>query len=215
MTIPNPNITYPIDGVNRLVFLKNVIKTENVEIGDYTYYDDPVCPESFLDNVLYHFDFIGDRLIIGKFCQIASGATFIMNGANHPTGGFSTYPFAAFGGAWSGRFKGELTGTFKGDTVIGHDVWIGNGALILPGVTVGHGSIIGARSVVTRDVPPYSVVAGNPAKVIRTRFDAKTVDALLDLAWWGWPIERITSAIADIGQGNLEALKAIRATFHG
>lgn len=207
MTIPDPGQTYPIEGIHRTVFLRNVVNAPNIEIGDYTYYDDPERPEAFLDNVLYHFPFIGDRLIIGRFCQIASRATFVMNGANHATGGLSTYPFAAFGGDWSGRFEGELDGEIKGDTVVGHDVWIGYDALLMPGVTVGHGAIIGARSVVTRDVPPYAIVAGNPATVVRSRFDEPTVDALLQCAWWDWPVERITEAIADIATGDLGALR--------
>lgn len=213
MSIPDPHQKYPIEGIERTVFLNNIIDAPNVEIGNYTYYDDPDHPEGFLENVLYHFPFIGDRLVIGKFCQIASGVTFIMNGANHRFTGFSTYPFAAFGGDWANRFDGELDGEIKGDTVVGNDVWIGYDTLFMPGVTIGHGAIIGARSVVTRDVAPYTIVAGNPATPIRTRFDNATVETLLKMAWWDWPIDHITEAIPDISAGNLEALKARSDSF--
>lgn len=196
-------------GVDRLVFLSNVVKNPRIEVGRFTYYDDPDDPEGFERNVLYHFDFIGDRLKIGAFCQIAAGATFIMNGGNHAQTGLSTYPFFAFGGDWAGRFAGETDFPMKGDTVIGNDVWIGTKAVILPGVTIGDGAIVGAHSVVTRDVPPYTIVAGNPATAIRTRFDDATIAALLELSWWAWPIERITQAIPALGTGDVAALRAL------
>jgi len=207
MPIPNPDTTNPIEGIERTVFLKNIVDDPSIEIGDYTYYEDPEGPESFLKNVLYNFPFINDRLIVGKFCQIAIGVTFVMNGANHRTRGLSTYPFAAFGGDWAGHFDGELDGEFKGDLVVGNDVWLGYQALLMPGVKIGNGSIIGARSVVVDDVPPYAVVAGNPAKVRKKRFDDRTIEALLRIAWWDWPPSLITEAIAEIGNGDIEALE--------
>ncbi|MEQ8449956.1 MAG: CatB-related O-acetyltransferase [Nitratireductor sp.] len=206
---PDPSRRYPMPGVDRLVFLQAVVTNPRIEVGRFTYYDDPDGPEGFERNVLYHFDFIGDRLKIGPFCQVAAGATFIMNGGNHAQNGLSTYPFFAFGGEWAGRFEGETDAPLKGDTVIGADVWIGAKAVIMPGLTIGDGAIIGAHAVVTRDVAPYAVAAGNPAEEIRRRFDAATIEALLDLRWWDWPVERITQAIPALGRGDLAALRAL------
>ncbi len=168
-------------------------------MGDYTYYDDPDDAENFNSNVLYHFDFIGDKLIIGKFCQIATGVRFIMNGANHAIEGFSTFPFKAFGGPWSDV---PLTPVNKGNTVIGNDVRIGNAVTIMPGVNIGDGAILASNSVVTKDIEPYSIVGGNPAKFIRQRFDDSTIQKLVGLKWWDWPIQKITRYAKDIAQGN-------------
>jgi len=206
---PDPARRFPMHGVDRLVFLQAVVKSPRIEVGRCTYYDDPDDPEGFERNVLYHFDVIGDRLKIGAFCQIAAGATFIMNGGSHAQSGLSTYPFFGFGGDWAGRFEGEADAPLKGDTVIGNDVWIGTRATILPGVTIGDGAIVGAHAVVTRDVAPYAVVAGNPAVEIRKRFDDATIEALLDLRWWAWPVERITQATPALGRGDIAALKAL------
>lgn len=205
---PSPTQRYPMPGITRLVFLKNVLKNPAIQVGDFTYYDDPEGPEGFERNVLYHFDFIGDCLIIGKFCQIAAGARFIMNGGNHRMNGFSTYPFPIFGQGWKGHFEGELDVPFKGDTVIGNDVWIGHDALFMPGVRVGDGAIIGTRAVVTQDVPPYAVVGGNPARLIRYRFDDATIAALLRIRWWEWDIAKITRNLPAIGRTDLAALEA-------
>jgi virginiamycin A acetyltransferase len=185
----NPETLYPIKGIERTVFLKNIIKNPQIIVGDYTYYDDPEDPYNFEKNVLYLFDFIGDRLIIGKFCQIASGVSFIMNGANHSLEGISTYPFKVFGDPWS---SAELNLVTKGDTIIGNDVWIGNAARFMPGVKIGDGAIIAANSLVTKDVEPYSIVGGNPAKEIRKRFSEEKIKSLLDLKWWDWPQEKIS-----------------------
>ena len=203
---PNPNNPAPVEGFPLVCFLKNFITSPNIVVGDYTYYDDPDGPENFEKNVLYHFDFIGDRLIIGSYCAIAKNVTFIMNGANHQTTGFSTYPFFIFGNGWekSAPQAGELP--FKGNTVIGHDVWIGYDATIMPGVNIGSGSIIASKSVVTCDVAPYSVVGGNPAKVIKPRFDSNTISTLLDIAWWDWSNEKITAHLDAITQCDLSAL---------
>lgn len=202
---PSPHEMYPIEGIKRTVYLKNILKNPQILVGDYTYYDDPDGVESFEKNVLYLFDFIGDRLIIGKFCQIATGARFIMNGANHAMGGISTYPFMVFGGEWAK--KAPLQVVNKGDTVIGNDVWIGNNATFLPGVHVGDGAIIGAHSLVTKNVEPYAVVGGNPAKEIRKRFDEETIRFLLRLKWWDWPVEKVTENLEIITSGNLDRLK--------
>ena len=204
---PLPNTHFPMPNIDRTVFLKSVIRNPAIHVGDYTYYDDPDNPTGFEQNVLYHFDFVGDKLIIGRFCQIASGAKFIMNGANHRTDGFSTYPFVAFGQGWAGHFDEEATFPYKGDTVIGNDVWLGFKALLMPGVSVGDGAIIAARSVVVDDVPPYAVVAGNPARIVRMRFDDKTISALLKVRWWDWSIEKITQNIKAISQADLKALE--------
>ncbi len=206
---PDPLDPRPIQDT---AFLKAVVNSPNIEVGEYSYYNDPKGPEKFVENcVKYHFDFIGDKLIIGKFCAIATDVQFIMNGANHAMGGFSTFPFNVFANGWkSGFHPATITDGLRGDTVIGSDVWIGRGATIMPGVTVGHGSIIGAMAVVAKDVPPYSIVAGNPAKFIKQRFDEKTTQSLLDLAWWDWPIENINKAINAIRGNDLGILKGLR-----
>ena len=202
----NPNVVFPIENWYRTCFLKNIITNPQIIVGDYTYYDDAEDVYNFEKNVLYLFDFIGDRLIIGKFCQIASGTRFIMNGANHAMNGISTYPFEVFGKGWGNAPSNDLN---KGDTVIGNDVWIGNSATIMPGVKIGHGAIIGTNTLVTKDVAPYTIVGGNPGKLIRNRFDQQTIDFLLELSWWDWPIEKITKHVNAIASGNLETLRAL------
>ena len=204
MNGPNPNNPSPMEGFPQVGFLKNYITSTNIEVGDYTYYDDPDGPENFEKNVLYHFDFINDKLLIGKFC--AKDVTFIMNGANHQTSGFSTYPFFIFGNGWEKFAPKSNDLPFKGNTEIGHDVWIGYNATIMPGVKIGSGAIIASKSVVTCDVPAYSVVGGNPAKVIKTRFDDKTINTLLDIAWWDWSNEKITAHLDAITQCDIKAL---------
>jgi virginiamycin A acetyltransferase len=202
---PSPETRHPVAGVTRTGFLKHFITRPNIEVGDYTYYDDPRGPEHFEKNVLYHFDFIGDRLVIGRFCAIAAGTRFIMNGGNHATGGFSTYPFSIFGGGWE---AGEPpTWPYKGDTVVGHDVWIGNGVTVMPGLTIGHGAVVATASVVTADVEPFSVVGGNPARLIRHRFDGETREALLEVAWWHWDAAKVTRNLAAICGSDLGALR--------
>lgn len=203
---PDPANPHPMEGFPQVCFIKNRVKNPNIIIGDFTYYDDPEGAENFERNVLYHFPFIGDKLIIGKFCAIAKGVQFIMNGANHSMAGFSTYPFYIFGNGWeaSQPQAGDLPD--KGDTVIGNDVWIGYQALIMPGIKIGNGAIISSRSVVTSDVPAYSIVGGNPARVIRQRFNDETISILEKLAWWDWPVEKITQNLPAIRSANVEAL---------
>ncbi len=200
---PNPNTTYPIDSIKRLCFLKNIIKSQQIIVGDYTYYDDINDVDNFEKNVLYLFDFIGDKLIIGNFCQIATGVRFIMNGANHAINGISTYPFKVFGKAWK---DAPLDSVNKGDTVIGNDVWIGNNATIMQGIKIGDGAIIGTNSVVTKNVDPYTIVGGNPAKPIRKRFDDDQIEFLIRLAWWNWEVEKITQNLPAIISGDFKAL---------
>ncbi len=202
---PSPDTKYPIDGQTRLVYLKTIVTNPNIIVGDYTYYDDFERPENFERNVLYHFDFIGDKLIIGKFCSIASDVKFIMNGGNHRTDWLTNYPFPIFGNGWEIAMPDEWPD--KGDTVIGNDVWIGYRATLMPGVQVGDGAIIASQSVVTKSIAPYAVVGGNPAKEIRKRFDDETIQALLDICWWDWDIETITRNLKAICSSDIEALR--------
>ncbi|CNC68592.1 Vat family streptogramin A O-acetyltransferase [Yersinia alsatica] len=203
---PDPSNTHPMKGFPQVCFIKNTVTNPNIIVGDFTYYDDPEDSENFERNVLYHFPFIGDKLIIGKFCAIAKGAQFIMNGANHKLSGFSTFPFYIFGNGWEKAMPQADDLPYKGDTIIGNDVWIGYKALIMPGVKIGNGAIISSRSVVTSDVPAYAVVGGNPANVIKKRFTDETIAMLEKLAWWDWPVEKITQNLTAIMSSNLEAL---------
>ncbi|THT99386.1 Vat family streptogramin A O-acetyltransferase [Lampropedia puyangensis] len=205
---PEPKNKHPMAGFPQVCFIKNTIDNPNIIVGDYTYYDDPENSEDFERNVLYHFPFIGDKLVIGKFCAIARGAQFIMNGANHKMSGISTYPFQIFGNGWEKAMPAPGDLPYKGDTVIGHDVWIGYQALIMPGIKIGNGAIISSRSVVTADVEPYTIVGGNPAKPLKQRFAPEVVDTLNAIAWWDWPIETITAHLADIVAGDVQALRA-------
>lgn len=203
---PNPDTLFPIQGCERTCFLKNIIKNPNIIVGDYTYYDDPESIHNFEKNVLYHFDFIGDQLIIGKFCQIAADVRFIMNGGNHDLTGYSSFPFIIFKSEWS---QVPFTPNNKGNTIIGNDIWLGNSVTIMPGVQIGDGAIIAANSVVTKNVEPYSIMGGNPAQLIRKRFDQDTIDFLLDLQWWNWSIETIEHNVLHIMNANRSALSGM------
>jgi virginiamycin A acetyltransferase len=203
---PDPNMKEPMAGYPQVGFLKNFITRENIIVGDYTYYDDPLGPERFEENVLYHFDFVGDKLIIGKFCAIARNVQFIMNGANHSLKGFSTYPFYIFKNGWEDAIPETDDQSDIENTIVGNDVWLGYNATIMPGVKIGHGAIVASKTLVTKDVSPYSIVGGNPAKVIRMRFDEATIESLLTVAWWNWPIEKITKKLPEIVNCNLPGL---------
>jgi len=207
---PRPELKHPMPMHPRVGFLKPLVDAPNVEIGEYTYYDSPEGPEKFVaDCVLHHYPFIGDKLVIGKFCAIAEGAQFIMNGANHAMSGFSTYPFNIFGNGWEEGFDPSTwSREIRGDTIVKNDVWIGMKAVILPGVTIGNGAIIAAKSVVSHDVPDYAIVAGNPARVVKHRFDDKTVDKLLAIAWWDWPADKITRNLDAIRGADIKLLEA-------
>lgn len=195
MHIPDKNEIFSLQGYNWLCFLKNIIKNPNIIVGDYTYYDDFENVENFEKNVKYHFDFIGDKLIIGKFCMIASDVKFIMNGANHKMDGITAFPFYIFGKDWANFIPQKEELSFKGDTTIENDVWIGHNVTIMPGVKIGNGAIISTNSTVTKDVERYSIVGGNPAKEIKKRFSDEKIEELLALEWWNWNIEKITENI--------------------
>lgn len=205
MNGPDKEIQFPLKHYNRLCFLKNIIKNPQIIVGDYTYYDDFEDVKNFEKNVKYLFDFTGDKLIIGKFCMIASGVKFIMNGANHLTDAISTYPFAIFGNGWENAMEGK-TYPQKGDLIIGNDVWIGYNATIMAGVTIGDGAIIATNATVVKDVEPYSIVGGNPAKEIKKRFSEEKIDKLLQIQWWNWDIEKITKNVSKLTSNDLDAL---------
>ncbi|MCF8272687.1 MAG: CatB-related O-acetyltransferase [Flavobacteriaceae bacterium] len=202
---PDKNQKFPLDKYERLCFLKNIVKNPNIIIGDYTYYDDFENVENFEKNVKYHFDFVGDKLVIGKFCMIASDVKFIMNRANHLTKSLSTYPFAIFGNGWENAMDGK-TYPQKGDITIGNDVWIGYNATIRAGVTIGDGAIIATNATVIKDVEPYSIVGGNPAKEIKKRFSENIILKLLELKWWNWEIEKITRNLQNLTDINIDKL---------
>lgn len=209
MTIPDSNKLYPRTGDPQTIYLKNAITRGSISVGDYTMYNDTVHdPRDFeKNNVLYHYPVNRDRLIIGRFCSIACGAKFLFTSANHAMRSLSTYPFPIFFEEWGlDRTRVADAWDNKGDIVVGSDVWIGYEAVILSGVTIGDGAIIGARAVVTRDVPPYAIVGGVPARLIRKRFDDKTIETLLRLKWWNWPSEKIARHIAAIQNGRLDDL---------
>jgi virginiamycin A acetyltransferase len=208
VTGPDPNDPHPMRGFPQICYIRNTVRNPQIQIGEYTYYDDPENSEDFERNVLYLFPFVGDRLVIGRYCAIARGVKFIMNGANHRMHGFSTYPFNIFSDDWARVTPLPEELPFKGDTVVGHDVWIGYEALVMPGVTIGHGAIVAARSVVTGDVPPYAIVGGNPARVLKSRYDEATVARLLRIAWWDWDAARVTRHLEQIVGTDLEALEA-------
>ena len=191
MNGPDKDLQFPLPHYDRMCFLKNTIQNPNIIVGDYTYYDDFENVANFERNVKYHFDFIGDQLIIGKFCMIASGVTFIMNGANHLTDALTTYPFAIFGNGWEDAMEGKSYPK-RGNIVIGNDVWIGYNATIMSGVTIGDGAIIATNATVVKDVPPYTIVGGNPAIEIKKRFSEVQIQQLLELQWWNWNIDKIT-----------------------
>jgi len=209
MNGPKPTEIHPMKGYDQVCFIKNVVKNPNIIIGDYTYYDDPNGSENFEKNVLYHYPFIEDKLIIGKFCAIAKDVKFIMNGANHKMNCFTTYPFSIFGNGWEKVMPQLSDLPYKGDTIIENDVWIGFDSLIMPGVKIGNGAIIASRSVVVKDVEPYTIVGGNPAKIIRKRFDDKIIKLLDCIKWWNWPIEEITNNLHILTSCNLTELQNI------
>lgn len=192
MTGPDKKNLYPNENIKTVCYISNLPKRPNVEIGEYTYYsDNSESPENFYEKIEHHYEFLGDKLIIGKFCAIAEGVKFIMNGANHRMDGITTYPFNIFGSGWEKVTPTRDQLPFKGDTIIGNDVWIGQNVTIMPGVKVGDGSIVASNSTVTKNIEPYTIYGGNPARLIRKRFSDEKADFLLKLEWWNWDEDKI------------------------
>ena len=207
---PNPNAIHPNEQIKSVVFIKNVISRPNIIAGDYSYYDDADGAERFEEHVTHHYPFRGDRLIIGKFCAIAKGIEFVMNGANHRMNSATTYPFNIMGGGWE-QFTPRLEELpYKGDTVVGNDVWIGQNVTVLPGVHIGDGAVIAANSVVARDIPAYCIAGGNPCRVIRKRFDDARIAFLLELKWWNWAPDKIFRNMGALCSADPAALRAVR-----
>ena len=200
---PDPNVIHPIPGYDREIYVKPTVSDANIIVGDFTY----IADAEFERHVTHHYPWNGDKLIIGKFCQIAAGVEFVMNGANHQMNAASTFPFYTLEG-WNMEPPAPADLPLKGDTVIGSDVWIGQNAVILPGVQIGDGAIIGANSVVGGDVEPYSIVAGNPAKLLRKRFDEELTSLLLAFKWWDRSVEEIDSLIPLLTCSDLEKVRA-------
>ena len=209
MTIPE-NKLYPRTGDKETIYLKNAISNPNIIVGDFTMYNDFVNDPTLFEknNVLYHYPINQDKLVIGKFCSIACGAKFLFNSANHTLSSLSTYPFPLFFEEWNLEKK-AVTQAWdnKGDIVVGNDVWIGYEAVILAGVRIGDGAVIGTRAVVTKDVPPYTIVGGVPAKPIKKRFPEKTISMLLDMQWWNWSNDKIALSIKAIQAGKIDKLQ--------
>lgn len=209
MTIP-VNKRYPRSNDNETVYLDQVVSDPNIKVGKYTIYNDfEKNPADFeKNNVLYHYPVNKDRLVIGKFCSIACGAKFLLTSANHAMGSLSNYTFPIFFEEWDLK-KENVTDAWdnKGDIVIGNDVWIGYDAVIMAGVHIGDGAVIGTRAVVTKDVPPYTIVGGVPARKIKMRFDSQTVEDLLELKWWDWTSAKIKENLSFIRTGNISGLK--------
>ena len=200
--MPDPNTVHPIAGYENEIYVKPTITRPNIIVGDFTY----IADSEFESHVTHHYEWNGDKLIIGKFCQIAAGVEFVMNGANHQMNAVSTFPFYTLEG-WEMEPPSPSDLPLKGDTVIGNDVWIGQNAVILPGVQIGDGAIIGANSVVGKDVKPYTIVVGNPAKVLHKRFDDELIDLLLAFKWWDKEIEEINALIPLLTCSDLEKVK--------
>ena len=209
LKIPDPNVIFPNE-YGTSCFIKNVVPAPNTEIGDYTYYDDDTDPTGFeRNNVLFNYPEFGDRLIIGKFCALAQGTTFIMGPANHRIGSATTYPFNVFGGAWTEATPDHMSQLpRKGDTVLGNDVWLGRECVVMPGVKIGDGAVVAAYSVVTRDVAPYTVAGGNPARFIKNRFDDELTGLLMRLKWWDLPPEELVAWLPVLCDENLEHLRS-------
>ena len=206
---PNPNALYPNEHIKSICYVKNAITRNNIIVGDYTYYDDINGAEKFEEHVTHHYEFIGDKLIIGKFCAIAKGIEFVMNGANHRMCSVTTYPFNIMGNGWEKSTPTLADLPLKGDTVIGNDVWIGQNVTVMPGVHIGDGAIIAANSVVVKDIPPYHIAGGNPCKIIKKRFDDELIDYLLTIKWWDWPVRKIFDNLETLCSGDLTKIKEV------
>ena len=201
-SVPNPNTVFPIKGYEKEIYIKPTITNPNIIVGEFSY----IADSDFERHVTHLYDWNGDKLIIGKFCQIASGVEFVMNGANHQMNAVTTFPFYTLEG-WDMEPPNKTDLPLKGDTVIGNDVWIGQNAVILPGVHIGDGAIIGANSVVGSNAAPYTIVAGNPAKLLRKRFDNELIDLLLSFKWWDKSIEEINELIPILTCSDLKKIR--------
>ena len=199
---PNPNVIHPIKGYDKEIYIKPSVKNQNIIVGEFSY----IADSDFESHVTHLYDWNGDKLIIGKFCQIAVGVEFVMNGANHQMNAVTTFPFYTLEG-WNMEPPAQADLPLKGDTVIENDVWIGQNAVILPGVHIGDGAIIGANSVVGSDVDPYTIVAGNPARVLRKRFDDELIDLMLRFKWWDKSIEEINALIPILTSSDLDTVR--------
>ena len=206
---PDPNAIYPNENIKQVVYIKNVVTNPHIIVGEYTYYDDVGGAEHFEDHVTHHYPFIGDKLIIGKFCAIGKDVEFVMNGANHRMNSVTTYPFNIMGGGWEQFTPAMEDLPLKGDTVVGNDVWFGQNVTVMPGVHIGDGAIIAANSVVTKDIPPYCVSGGNPCIVRKKRFDDELIEYLLALKWWNWDADKIFRNMGALCSGNLDEIKHI------
>lgn len=200
--IPDPNVIHPIAGYENEIYVKPTINNPNIIVGEFTY----IADSEFESHVTHHYEWNGDKLIIGKFCQIAAGVEFVMNGANHQMNSVSTFPFYTLEG-WDQNPPASSDLPIKGDTIIGNDVWIGQNAVILPGVHIGDGAIIGANSIVGSDVEPYTIVIGNPSKVLRKRFDDELIGFLLELKWWDKSVEEVNALIPLLTCSDLEKVR--------
>lgn len=207
----DPSALHPMPDQPRVVLLKPLVTSPLIEVGEYSYYDDPDDPTAFeTRNVLYHYG--PEKLVIGKFCALGTGVRFIMNGANHRTDGPSTFPFPIMGGSWAEHFD-LITGLpGRGDTVVGNDVWLGYRAMVMPGIRIGHGAIVASAAIVVNDVPDYGIVGGNPARLIRSRYNEQDITRLLTLAWWDWPAEHLTRHLRTIMSGSIDNLEAVVPT---
>ncbi|WP_416361277.1 Vat family streptogramin A O-acetyltransferase [Metaclostridioides mangenotii] len=206
---PDPNSIYPNKDIKSICYIKNVVTRPNIIIGEYTYYDDINGAEKFENHVTHHYEFLGDKLIVGRFCAIATGIEFVMNGANHRMNSITTYPFNIMGFGWKKSTPTIKDLPFKGDTVVGNDVWIGQNVTVMPGVQIGDGAIIAANSVVTKNIPAYCIAGGNPCKIIKKRFNDDLIVYLLYIQWWNWSPEKIFKNLDILCSGDLNLIKNI------
>ncbi len=207
---PDPNAIHPNEKIPSVCYIKNVITRPNIIVGDYTYYSDLDGAERFEEYVTHHYEILGDQLIIGKFCAIAKGIEFIMNGANHRMCSVTTYPFDIMGHGWEKATPALNDLPYKGDTIVGNDVWIGQNVTVMPGVHIGDGAIIAANSVIVKDIPPYHVAGGNPCIIIKKRFDDELIDYLLNIKWWDWSAQKVFNNLEALCNGDITSIKEIK-----
>jgi virginiamycin A acetyltransferase len=211
---PDPATLHPMPDQPRVVLLKPLVSSPLIEVGEFTYYDDPADATAFeTRNVLYHYG--PEKLVIGKFCALAEGVRFVMNGANHRMDGPSTFPFPIMGGSWADHFDLVTGLPGRGDTTVGHDVWLGYQVIVMPGVHIGNGAVVAAGSVVVDDIPDYAIAGGNPAKLIRHRYSEDDIRRLTRVAWWDWPLTHLSHHVRTIMSGSVADLEAAAPTASG